>query len=103
MSLRNRKELLQTGDPVEFQISAREPSLAINIRSTKEKKRAFVEAVKGQFGFLSHEVDENKKLFFHMTEVEDAEVLQQGDEVEFVVVKNQRSGKSSACCVKKIR
>ena len=49
------------------------------------------------------QVDENKKLFFHMTEVEDAEVLQTGDEVEFVVVKNQRSGKSSACCVKKIR
>ena len=56
MSLRNRKELLQCGDPVKFQVSAREPGLAINIRSTKEKKRAFVEAVKGQFGFLSHEV-----------------------------------------------
>ena len=48
VSLRNRKELLQTGDPVEFQISAREPSLAINIRSTKEKKRAFVEAVRAR-------------------------------------------------------
>ncbi len=58
---------------------------------------------KGQFGFLSFEVEEGKKLFFHMTEVENNEVLQQGDEVEFVLVTNKRSGKHSACCVRKIR
>ena len=38
------------------------------------------------------QVDENKKLFFHMTEVEDAEVLQTGDEVEFVVVRFREIG-----------
>ena len=103
VSLRNKKELLQVGDPVQFQLSRREPDFAVNIRSTKEKQRAFVEAMKGQFGFLSFEAEEGKKLFFHTTEVEDGEVLQQGDEVEFVLVTNKRSGKHSACCVKKIR
>ena len=57
----------------------------------------------GQFGFLSYEVDEGKKLFFHTSEVEGGEILQQGDEVEFVVVTNKRTGKHSACCVRKLR
>lgn len=103
VSLRNRKELLQVGDPVQFQLSASEPDFAVNIKSTREKQRAFVEAMKGQFGFLSFEAEEGKKLFFHTTEVEGGEVLQQGDEVEFVLVTNRRSGKHSACCVRKIR
>ena len=56
----------------------------------------------GQFGFLSYEQDEGKKLFFHMSEVEGGEILQVGDEVEFVVVTNQRTRKHSACCVRKL-
>ncbi len=102
VSLRNKKELLQVGDPVQFQVSKKESNFAVNIKSTKEKQRAYVEAMKGQFGFLSYEAEEGKKLFFHTTEVEDGEVLQTGDEVEFVVVTNKRSGKHSACCVRKI-
>merc|ERR1711978_27244 len=54
-----------------------------------------VEAMKGQYGFLSYEVDEGRKLFFHTSEVE-------GDEVEFVVITNKRTGKHSACCVRKL-
>ena len=37
-----------------------------------------------------------------MTEVHDGIELQPGDEVEFVVVKNQRNGKFSACSLRKI-
>ena len=37
-----------------------------------------------------------------MSEVEGGEVLQVGDEVEFVVVTNQRTRKHSACCVRKL-
>lgn len=56
-----------------------------------------------QFGFLNYVVpEEGKKLFFHMTEVHDGIELQPGDEVEFVVVKNQRNGKFSACSLRKI-
>ena len=48
-------------------------------------------------------MEEGKKLFFHVTEVEGGDVLVQGDEVEFVVATNKRNGKHSACCVRKIR
>lgn len=57
----------------------------------------------GAFGFLTHEVEEGKKLFFHTSEVKDGVQLQPGDQVEFVLVVNQRTGKSSACNVTKIR
>ena len=57
----------------------------------------------GQYGFLSYEVDEGRKLFFHTSEVEGGESLQEGDEVEFVVITNKRTGKHSACCVRKLR
>ena len=46
--------------------------------------------------------EEGKKLFFHMTEVHDGIELHTGDEVEFVVVRNQRNGKFSACSLRKI-
>merc|ERR1719447_1584511 len=100
-SLLNKKELLQEGDPVNFQVSLAE-NFALNVKSNKQKLRSHVEAVKGQFGFLSYEQDEGKKLFFHMSEVEGGEILQVGDEVEFVVVTNQRTRKHSACCVRKL-
>merc|ERR550519_1357784 len=100
-SLLNKKELLQEGDPVNFQVSALE-NFCVNIKSNKQKLRSHVEAVKGQFGFLSYEQEEGKKLFFHMSEVEGGEILQVGDEVEFVVVTNQRTRKHSACCVRKL-
>jgi len=100
-SLLNKKELLQEGDPVNFQVSQAE-NFALNVKSNKQKLRSHVEAVKGQFGFLSYEQDEGKKLFFHMSEVEGGEILQVGDEVEFVVVTNQRTRKHSACCVRKL-
>lgn len=55
-----------------------------------------------QFGFLNYEVEEGKKLFFHMTEVHDSAQISPGNEVEFVVVQNQRNGKYSACSLRKI-
>lgn len=55
-----------------------------------------------QYGFINYEAEEGKKLFFHMTEVHDSAVIQPGDEVEFVLVQNQRNGKYSACSLRKI-
>lgn len=101
-SLINKKELLQIGDAVQFQPDLNE-DFAVNIHATREKLRSVVEAMKGQYGFLSYEVDEGRKLFFHTSEVEGGESLQEGDEVEFVVVTNKRTGKHSACCVRKLR
>jgi len=100
-SLINKKELLQVGDAVQFHSDLND-DFAVNIHATREKLRSIVEAMKGQYGFLSHEVDEGKKLFFHTSEVEGGESLQEGDEVEFVVITNKRTGKHSACCVRKL-
>lgn len=101
MGLVNKRELLQTGDPVQFQVDS--DNHATNIVAVRKKRRATVDAVKGPFGFLAYEVDEGKKLFFHMSEVCDDAKLKPGDQVEFVLVTNQRSGKSSACNVVRLR
>lgn len=101
MGLANKRELLQSGDPVQFQLDSE--GHACNIVAVRKKRRATVDAVKGPFGFLAYEVDEGKKLFFHMSEVCDNAKLQPGDQVEFVLVTNQRSGKSSACNVQRLK
>nr|XP_022919835.1 cold shock domain-containing protein E1 [Onthophagus taurus] len=100
MGLINKRELLQVGDHVQFQVDA--TGRAANIVAVRKKLRAAVDAIKGQFGFLAYEVEEGKKLFFHVSEVRDKIELNVGDQVEFVLVTNQRSGKSSACNVVKV-
>lgn len=101
MGLVNKRELLQAGDPVQLQVDS--AGHACNIVAVRKKRRATVDAVKGPFGFLAYEVDEGKKLFFHMSEVRDHAILQPGDQVEFVLITNQRTGKSSACNVTRLR
>lgn len=101
MGLVNKRELLQAGDPVQLQVDS--DGHACNIVAVRKKRRATVDSVKGLFGFLGYEVDEGKKLFFHMSEVRDHATLHPGDQVEFVIVTNQRTGKSSACNVTRIR
>jgi len=96
----NKKELLQVGDPVQFQVDSK--NRAVNIIAIRKKQRAHVDTIKGYFGFLTYEVEGGKKLFFHISEVTDGIKLHQGDLVEFVLVVNQRSGKSSGCNVTKI-
>lgn len=56
----------------------------------------------GQYGFLNYDTDEGKKLFFHQSEVKDGNSLSPGDEVEFVIITNQKTGKSSACSISRI-
>ena len=46
-SLLNKKELLQIGDPVQFQVHITE-DFAVNIQATREKLRSNVEAMKGR-------------------------------------------------------
>ncbi|TMW52825.1 hypothetical protein DOY81_002092 [Sarcophaga bullata] len=100
-SLVNKRDLLQKGDLVSFKID--ETGRAAEITAVRQKKRATVDSIKGQFGFLNYEIEDGKKLFFHMSEVQgNAVSLHPGDTVEFSVVTNQRNGKSSACNVLKI-
>lgn len=97
--------------------------LCFQVTAIRQKKRAIVDSIKGQFGFLDYEVDEGKKLFFHMSEVQGSSyTLYSGDTVEFSVITNhvnmessqyhlnskfnfsfQRTGKTSACGVVKIQ
>jgi cold shock CspA family protein len=105
-SLADKRDFLQKGDIVKFQVAVVKSTgqmRATKIAAVRKFQRAKVDSVKGQFGFLNYEVEDGKKLFFHMTEVHDAQAgLQIGDEVEFVVVKNQMNGKFSACSLRKI-
>lgn len=105
-SLGDKRDFLQKGDVVKFQIAIVKGTgqkRAANITAVRKYVRSRVDSVKGQFGFLTHEVEPGKKLFFHMTEVHDGVELQPGDDVEYVVVQNQRNGKYSACSLRKIQ
>lgn len=100
-SLINKRDLLQKNDNVSFKLD--EDGRAREIKAMRAKTRANVDSIKGQFGFLDYEIDEGKKLFFHMSEVQgNGNNLHSGDTVEFSIVTNQRSGKSSACNVAKV-
>ncbi|XP_014663991.1 PREDICTED: cold shock domain-containing protein E1-like isoform X2 [Priapulus caudatus] len=105
ISLLNKQEFLQKGDPVTFKLTKsmnNGPQYAAGLEAKHKIVQSRVESIKGQFGFISHEVEEGKKLFFHMSEVGGGTELQAGDIVEFVVIQNQRSGKTSACSIRKI-
>uniref|UniRef100_A0A8C2DYK8 Cold shock domain-containing protein E1 n=1 Tax=Cyprinus carpio TaxID=7962 RepID=A0A8C2DYK8_CYPCA len=98
----NKGDCLQKGEMVKFQlctVAQTGQKMACNI---VPQRRALVECVKDQFGFITYEVGESKKLFFHVKEVQDGLELQAGDEVEFSVILNQRTGKCSACNVRRV-
>ncbi|KAM7410896.1 hypothetical protein PAMA_021052 [Pampus argenteus] len=102
MGMANKADCLQKGELVKFQVctvAQTGQKMACNV---VPQRRAMVECVKDQFGFITYEVGESKKLFFHVKEVQDGLELQTGDEVEFSVVLNQRTGKCSACNVRRV-
>ncbi|XP_061745224.1 cold shock domain-containing protein E1 isoform X4 [Nerophis ophidion] len=102
MGMANKAYCLQKGEPVKFQvctIAQTGQKMACNV---VPQRCALVESVKDQFGFITYEVGESKRLFFHVKEVQDGLELQTGDEVEFSVVFNQRTGKCSACNVRRV-
>lgn len=50
---------------------------------------------------VTYEGEEGKRVSFHISEVQDGVDLQQGDEVEFVVIRKQSTGKYAALNVRK--
>jgi len=104
-SLVDKRDYLQAGDAVKFQVGTcmlTNRKRAMTISSSKNFVRARVDSIKGQYGFISYETDESKKLFFHMSEVEGNTAVEPGDEVEFVILQNLRSRKFSATSVRKL-
>lgn len=96
----DKKTLLQCGEKVEFKIGCLEASdkrFAVEITAKRERLRAVVESVKGEYGFIAYETEEAKNLFFHTSEIEnDAFSIKAGDTVEFCIIQNTRNGKLSA-------
>lgn len=104
-SLADKRDFLQKGDAVKFRVGQNaltKDKHALHVAAVRQFIRAKVESIKDKYGFLNYEVEEGKKLFFHMTEVHGGVEVSPGDEVEFVVVQNQRNGKYSACSLRKI-
>uniref|UniRef100_A0A7N6B7I0 Cold shock domain-containing protein E1 n=1 Tax=Anabas testudineus TaxID=64144 RepID=A0A7N6B7I0_ANATE len=102
MGMANKADCLQKGELVKFQVCTVSQTGQKMACYIVPQRRAMVECVKDQFGFITYEVGESKKLFFHVKEVQDGLELQTGDEVEFSVVLNQRTGKCSACNVRRV-
>uniref|UniRef100_A0A8B9REK9 Cold shock domain-containing protein E1 n=1 Tax=Astyanax mexicanus TaxID=7994 RepID=A0A8B9REK9_ASTMX len=98
----NKGDCLQKGELVKFQLCTVPQTGQRMACNVVPQRLALVECVKDQFGFITYEVGESKKLFFHMKEVQDGLELQAGDEVEFSVILNQRTGKCSACNVRRV-
>jgi cold shock CspA family protein len=51
---------------------------------------------------LNYDPGDGKKLFFHMSEVQDGFDLHPGDEVEFVLIQNQQNGRHSAINIRRL-
>ncbi len=62
------------------------------------KKQFFI-----QFGFIDFACEENKKIFFHNSEIEAGFELRAGDEVEFYAQYNPKSGKPCASKLRRIK
>lgn len=102
VSMASKADCLQKGEMVKFQLCTVVQTGQKMACHIVPQRRALVESVKDQFGFITYEVGESKKLFFHVKEVQDGLELQTGDEVEFSVILNQRTGKCSACNVRRV-
>ncbi|KAM3935372.1 cold shock domain-containing protein E1 isoform 4-T4 [Leptodactylus fuscus] len=95
----NKADCLQKGETVKFQLCVLSQNGQTMACGIEPLRRGTVECVKDQFGFINYEIGDSKKLFFHVKEIQDGVELQAGDEVEFSVILNQRTGKCSGCNV----
>eukprot|EP00112_Aurelia_sp_Birch-Aquarium-sp1_P017175 Seg3963.1 transcript_id=Seg3963.1/GoldUCD/mRNA.D3Y31 product="Cold shock domain-containing protein E1" protein_id=Seg3963.1/GoldUCD/D3Y31 len=104
-SLVNKKEPLQIGDKVTFQVGINRSGAkqrAMIVTSVRDSYKGKIESIKGQYGFITHEGENLKNLFFHMSEVvSEGGDIQPGDTVEFVIVKSHKNAKQSAIQIRK--
>lgn len=106
-SILEKKEALQTGDKVSFQLcvdAVTKKKRACNIACKRSLIKGKVESIKGQFGFIYYESEDGKSVFFHMSEVQKSpgKELKVGDDVTFILVKNHKNAKKSAVRVQKV-
>jgi len=106
-SILEKKESLQTGDKVSFQLcidAVTKKKRACNLACKRNLLRGKVESIKGQFGFISYDNEDGKSVFFHISEVQTdhGKELKQGDDVRFIIVQNHKNAKKSAVRVQKV-
>ncbi|CAF1266558.1 unnamed protein product [Adineta steineri] len=102
--IKNKRVILLPNDPVTFSVAVGldYSKRAMNIVLENETRKGKVDTVKGQFGFIDFACEENKKIFFHNSEIEGGFELRAGDEVEFYAQYNLKSGKPCASKLRRI-
>lgn len=100
--VKNKRTILLPNDLVTFSVAVgvNYSTRAVNIVLENEIRKGKIETVKGQFGFIDFPCEENKKIFFHHSEIDGGFELRPGDEVEFYAQYNLKSGKP---CANKLR
>lgn len=129
--LLDKKKCFQVGDIVSFQIGSLSDGVkrAFNVQSHQQQqqsqqdqsqrpqrgnndtKKGKIESMKGHCGFIEYIMNSNndlKKVFFHISDLcegsgnnSESSNVKIGDEVEFILSHNSRSGKYSAIKIKK--
>jgi len=104
-SLADKHEVLQKGDVVRFQLavarSGNGKRYPVNVASAKRYQHARIESIKGQTAYLVSEAEDGKKLSFRIQDVNGGDIST-GDEVEYIVLQSQYSGRFCVTNVHKI-
>ncbi|CAF0873866.1 unnamed protein product [Adineta ricciae] len=102
--VKNKRVILLPNDSVTFSVAVGldYSKRAVNIVLENEVRKGKVDTVKGQFGFIDFACEENKKIFFHNSEIDGGFELRAGDEVEFYAQYNLKSGKPCASKLRRI-
>jgi len=103
--VKNKRVILLPNDLVTFSIAVGfdYSKRAVNIVLENEIRKGKIDIIKGQFGFIDFTCEENKKIFFHNSEIEGGFELRSGDEVEFYAQYNLKSGKPCASKLRRIK
>ncbi|CAF1160122.1 unnamed protein product [Adineta ricciae] len=102
--VKNKRVILLPNDAVTFSVAVgRDYSKrAVNIVLENETRKGKIDTVKGQFGFIDFPCEENKKIFFHNSEVDGGFELRTGDEVEFYAQYNVKTYKPCASRLRRV-
>jgi len=102
--VKNKRVILLPNDLVTFSVAVgfNYSTRAVNIVLENETRKGKIDTIKGQFGFIDFTCEENKKIFFHNSEIDGGFELRAGDEVEFYAQYNLKSGKPCASKLRRI-
>ncbi|CAF3361762.1 unnamed protein product [Rotaria sp. Silwood1] len=103
--VKNKRVILLPNDLVTFSVAVGldYSTRAVNIILENEIRKGKIDTVKGQFGFIDFACEENKKIFFHNSEIDGGFELRLGDEVEFYAQYNLKSGKPCASKLRRVK